>query len=73
VAVHIIERDLIKEHTRAGLDAARARGRRGGRPAVLSPVKRKQATRMIAQRLTEQHRVTIEHLRPARGRISGSG
>jgi len=40
---------------------------------VLSPVKRKQATRMIAQRLTEQHRVTIEHLRLVRGRISGSG
>jgi len=29
------------------LDAARARGRKGGRPTVLSPVKRKQATRMI--------------------------
>jgi len=41
------ERDLIQERTRAGLDAARARGRRGGRPTALSPVKRKQATRMI--------------------------
>jgi len=41
------ERDLIQERTRAGLDAARARGRKGGRPPVLSPVKRKQATRMI--------------------------
>jgi len=41
------ERDLIQERTRAGLDAARARGRKGGRPTVLSPVKRKQATRMI--------------------------
>lgn len=29
------ERDLIRERTRAGLDAARARGRRGGRPRVL--------------------------------------
>jgi DNA invertase Pin-like site-specific DNA recombinase len=41
------ERDLIQERTRAGLDAARARGRKGGRPTALSPVKRKQATRMI--------------------------
>lgn len=28
------ERDLIRERTRAGLDAARARGRRGGRKAL---------------------------------------
>ena len=27
------ERDLIRERTMAGLQAARARGRRGGRPA----------------------------------------
>jgi len=47
--VHIIERDLIRERTQAGLAAARARGRRGGRPTVLSPVKRKQATRMITE------------------------
>lgn len=30
------ERDLIRERTRAGLAAARARGRKGGRPAGLS-------------------------------------
>jgi DNA invertase Pin-like site-specific DNA recombinase len=30
------ERDLIRERTSAGLAAARARGRRGGRPSVLS-------------------------------------
>lgn len=30
------ERDLIRERTRAGLDAARARGRTGGRPSSLS-------------------------------------
>lgn len=28
------ERDLISERTRAGLDAAKARGRKGGRPGV---------------------------------------
>src|SRR6476620_3780339 len=31
------ERDLIRERTQAGLLAARARGRKGGRPATLSP------------------------------------
>ncbi|WP_456340838.1 recombinase family protein [Streptomyces shenzhenensis] len=30
------ERSLIKERTRAGLDAARAQGRTGGRPAVMN-------------------------------------
>jgi DNA invertase Pin-like site-specific DNA recombinase len=33
------ERDLIRERTHAGLAAARARGRRGGRPTVMSPGK----------------------------------
>ena len=31
------ERDLIRERTNAGLAAARARGRNGGRPSVLTP------------------------------------
>lgn len=31
------ERGAIRERTRAGLDAARARGRTGGRPPALSP------------------------------------
>lgn len=35
------ERDLIRERTQAGLAAARARGRRGGRPALLDEKKRK--------------------------------
>jgi DNA invertase Pin-like site-specific DNA recombinase len=35
------ERDLIRERTNAGLEAARARGRKGGRPkAIQSPTKR---------------------------------
>ena len=33
------ERDLIRERTQAGLAAARARGRRGGRPKALDPRK----------------------------------
>ncbi len=42
------ERELIQERTKAGLTAARARGRFGGRPTVLTPAKAKQAQRMIA-------------------------
>jgi DNA invertase Pin-like site-specific DNA recombinase len=37
------ERDLIRERTRAGLDAARARGKRGGRRPKLDDKKRTQA------------------------------
>src|SRR5919106_4549996 len=35
------ERDIIRERTQAGLSAARARGRKGGRPKVLPPKKAK--------------------------------
>ncbi len=37
------ERTLIRERTRAGLKAARARGRQGGRPMTLSDEKRRMA------------------------------
>jgi DNA invertase Pin-like site-specific DNA recombinase len=33
------ERDIIRERTQAGLLAARARGRKGGRPKALTPKK----------------------------------
>ena len=32
-----LERDMIRERTMAGLAAARAQGRTGGRPTVMSP------------------------------------
>lgn len=35
-AIAEFERDIIRERTKAGLDAARARGRKGGRPKGLS-------------------------------------
>jgi DNA invertase Pin-like site-specific DNA recombinase len=35
------ERDLVRERTQAGLTAARARGRLGGRPKRLTPEKRR--------------------------------
>jgi DNA invertase Pin-like site-specific DNA recombinase len=37
------ERDIIRERTRAGLEAARARGKRGGRPRKLDAKKKSQA------------------------------
>lgn len=46
--VHIIERDLIRERTVAGMAAARARGRVGGRPAIMTPDKLAVARRMLA-------------------------
>lgn len=36
-AVAQFERDLVSERTKAGLAAARARGKRGGRPSALKP------------------------------------
>ena len=41
------ERDLLVERTQEGLAAARARGRKGGRPSVLTPNKVATARRLI--------------------------
>jgi DNA invertase Pin-like site-specific DNA recombinase len=41
------ERGLIRERTRAGLDAAKARGRKGGRPVVMTPEKLARARKLI--------------------------
>ena len=43
------ERDLIRERTNAGLAAARARGRTGGRPSLLSADQVRAARRMYQQ------------------------
>lgn len=51
------ERDLIRERTNAGLAAARARGRTGGRPPRLSP---HQVT--AARRMYEQQDMTVEQI-----------
>lgn len=41
------ERQLVTERTRAGLAAAKARGRVGGRPTVMTPAKTRTARRML--------------------------
>lgn len=68
------EADLIRERTRAGLEAARARGRRGGRKPKMTPAKREVAVRMhadgrspdeIAAVLGLSRSTVYRHLRPA--------
>lgn len=46
------ERDLIRERTRAGLAAAAARGRRGGRQPVVTAEKLRRARELVAKGLT---------------------
>lgn len=40
------ERNLIREHTQAGLAAARSRGKKGGRPTALGKDKRDLGVRL---------------------------
>ena len=49
-ALSEFERNLIKERTRAGLDAARSRGRKGGRPQALSSDKAKMAVSLYSEK-----------------------
>jgi DNA invertase Pin-like site-specific DNA recombinase len=46
-ALSEFERDLIVERTKAGLEAAKARGRKGGRPASMTAEKIKVAADMF--------------------------
>lgn len=65
------ERDIIRERTKAGLEAARARGRKGGRPKGLS--KEAQDKAIIAETLYKQREMTItqicKHLNIARSTL----
>src|SRR5438034_10935485 len=47
------ERDIIRERTKAGLSAARSRGRLGGRPPVMNPKKLKIATSLYSDGKTQ--------------------
>ncbi|MFC5601465.1 recombinase family protein [Deinococcus cellulosilyticus] len=48
------EREVIRERTHAGLQAARARGRKGGRKPSLSPEKQKMALELLSN---PEHRI----------------
>lgn len=52
------ERDLIRERTRAGLVAAVARGRKGGRTPVVTEDKLRRANALLAQGLTVREAAT---------------
>ena len=56
-AVAEFERDLILERTMAGLEAAKARGRHGGRPRALDEGKAK-----LAQRLKNEGEHSVEEI-----------
>ncbi len=56
------EREIIRERTVAGLAAARARGRVGGRPSKISPEQRRQVRKMYDAR-----ELTVEEI----GRVLG--
>ena len=67
------ERDLTRERTQAGLQAARDRGRVGGRPTTMTPAKLKAARRMqkdgtpvaeIARALSVGRATVYRHLQP---------
>jgi putative DNA-invertase from lambdoid prophage Rac len=72
-AVAQFERDLLRERTHAGLEAAKAKGKRLGRPPVLSPESETQAKEAIAvgepiaaiARRFKVSRATISRLRDA--------
>lgn len=54
------ERDIIRERTKAGLAAARARGRKGGRPKGLS--KKAQHKAIIAEQLYREGELTVKEI-----------
>lgn len=54
------ERDLIRERTKSGLEAARARGRKGGRRRGLSKEAEKKA--MLAQTLYNERKLGVNEI-----------
>jgi len=52
-----LERELILERSRAGTAAARARGRVGGRPTVMTPDKA-----IAARRMYDQREMTVQQI-----------
>lgn len=56
-AIAEFEREIIRERTRAGLDAARSRGRTGGRPRALSEKELKEARALLAD-----SEITVENV-----------
>lgn len=64
------ERDLIKERTRAGLEAARARGRTGGKPKGLSP--QAESTACAVETLYREGKLTVSQIAKQLGIAKGT-
>ena len=81
-AIAEFEREIIRERTRAGLDAARLRGRKGGRPRALTDKDLKEARALltdpeitvedIARRLGVGPSTLYRYLPAARHTIQGT-
>ena len=65
------ERDLIRERTMAGLQAARARGRRGGRKPAMSDTDTKKAAAMLLDPIITKTEVA-EHFGVSRTTLNAS-
>ncbi|MEM8516301.1 DNA invertase Pin-like site-specific DNA recombinase [Janthinobacterium sp. CAN_S7] len=75
------ERELVRERTLAGLSAARARGRVGGRPSLLNPKQQRAALAMMNIRETSVSeiarnfsvsRATLYNIQAASKKLAGS-
>ncbi|KAA8976140.1 recombinase family protein [Halospina sp. K52047b] len=65
------EHDLIRERTKAGLEAARARGRKGGRKPAMSDADAKKAAAMLSDpKITK--REVAEHFKVSRTTLNAS-
>ncbi|MDQ6671512.1 MAG: recombinase family protein [Chloroflexota bacterium] len=51
------ERDIIRQRTLAGLASARARGRKGGRPSIMTPTKL-----VLARQMYDSHQHTLAEI-----------
>ena len=56
------EREIIRERTNAGLNAARARGRKGGRPFKLTPTQIQQLLHELSVLLSMRHQKLLSQM-----------
>ena len=78
-----MERNVIRQRVREGVKAARARGRKGGRPRIMTPEKLRYAQSLMADRtrsiphicraLGDLPSSTLYHYLRANGTLKGPG